>query len=233
MRSYIAAGARPGALEAGNVGGAGLEPPRPLALFFVARADTAGGADDARLEQLAVALHQADVQFKIIKARHRAELETLARRAGVLARRYEGAVVAAGDETIDVVARAAHEARRPYGLLAVGTLAGRSGGGGVQALQRAVYGEPGWGAMAPASTAVPGAGRGLCPPWSPASTAAAPSSSAHATTPLTALRNAALGFWKRVSGPVRAACGAIAHRRTSRSAPLDAPSRRVSASRKR
>jgi diacylglycerol kinase family enzyme len=94
-----------------------LQQPLGTPLFLVAH----GGEDgiDARtLEQVSLALHRADRQFKLFHAPDRAELAQTARRAAVMAHRYRGMLVAAGGGgTVEAVSREALRVGCLFGVL--------------------------------------------------------------------------------------------------------------------
>jgi diacylglycerol kinase family enzyme len=96
-------------------------PVRGAPFFLVANAGS-GSASDDLLEQVSLALHQADREFKIFKAERSSELPRLAAQAARLARRYRGLLVAAGgDGTINAVAQEAMKSGCPFGVLPLGT----------------------------------------------------------------------------------------------------------------
>ena len=96
-------------------------PVRGAPLFLVANGGS-GSASDELLEQVSLALHRADREFKILKAERSSDLPRVAAQAALLARRYRGLLVAAGgDGTINAVAQQAMQSGCPFGVLPLGT----------------------------------------------------------------------------------------------------------------
>jgi diacylglycerol kinase family enzyme len=90
-------------------------------LFIVANAGS-GTASDEVLERVAVRLHAAGRRFKILKATRSDDVPRLAARAALLARRHDGALIAAGgDGTLNAVAREAIRTGIAVGVLPLGT----------------------------------------------------------------------------------------------------------------
>lgn len=90
-------------------------------LFVVANGSTDSGCD-VLLEQVVTALHRADCQFKVLGAERDGDLKQDAQHAALLARRYQGVLVAVGgDDTIHAVAQEALKIGCPFGALPLGS----------------------------------------------------------------------------------------------------------------
>lgn len=93
-----------------------------MPLFVVMNAGSGHGDAEAAIATIRERLQRDGRTHELLLAQTPAQLPSLATRAAELARTHDGAVVGAGgDGTLNAVARAAHAAGRPFGVLPQGT----------------------------------------------------------------------------------------------------------------